>query len=87
MVKNKIFKYFINNVITFLFILVYLGSLACFDNFSNIRAKIYDFSEIIWPLCNKIVRENYINFNVFGTGVAYNAKGDFIFVTILSEPL
>jgi len=62
-----------------------VGSVGCFDNFSNQRSKVYNFFDFGGNLCNRAILDNYSKFDAFGSGVAYNDNGDLVSVFILSE--
>jgi len=53
-----------------------VGSIACFDNFSNSRARIYGLFETYGDICNKKVITNWKHFDSVGTNVGWNANGD-----------
>jgi len=62
-----------------------IGSVGCFDNFSNQRSKVYQFFDFNGNLCNRAILDNYSRFDSFGSGIAYNADGDLVSVFVLSE--
>jgi hypothetical protein len=61
-----------------------LGSYACFDNFSNQRAKVYNLFESSGRVCNRAVREKWSKLDSFGSGIAYNA-GEIVSVFVLAD--
>jgi hypothetical protein len=63
----------------------YIGSAACFDNFSNQKAKIYNYGELPWAICNRVVRDNFGRLEAYGGGLAYNSDGDLVATVVLSD--
>lgn len=75
--NNFSFKYFI--------CLDVVGSLGCFDNFSNQRPRVYNFFDFSGNLCNRAIFDNWSKFDAFGSGIAFNNNGDLASVYVLSE--
>lgn len=65
----------------------YLGSYACFDNFSNQRSKVYQLFESSGGyVCNRAVRDNWSRFDSFGSGIAFDAAaGEYVSVYVLTD--
>jgi len=63
----------------------YIGSAACFDNFSNQRGKVYTYGELPWAICNKVARDAYGRLEAYGGGLAYNSDGDMVAAVVLSD--
>jgi hypothetical protein len=65
---------------------VFLGSYACFDNFSNQRPKVYQLFEGSGNACSRAVRDNWARFDSFGSGIAYDAAaGEYVSVYVLTD--
>jgi len=54
-----------------------VGTIACFDNFTNSKARVYGLFEQYGNICNKQVVANWKQFDSVGTNVGWNANGDF----------
>lgn len=73
---------------TFNIILIKLdevGTIACFDNFTNSRPKVYNLFESYGTICNKEAAKNWKDFDTMGSGVASNANGDVVNVIVLTK--
>ncbi len=69
---------------------VAFGKLACFDNFSNERARVVSLLEKNYDsnlrLCSRAVKDNWRKFDSFGGGLSYDdASGDFVAVFAISD--
>jgi len=64
-----------------------IGSIVCYDNFSNTRAKVYSYGETYGQVCNKAVVDYWTNFDSAGSGFGYNSNGDFFQYTAMSQLL
>jgi len=63
----------------------YIGSAACYDNFSNQKGKVYTYGELPWAICNKVARDSYGRLEAYGGGIAYNADGDMVAAVVVSD--
>lgn len=62
-----------------------LGSISCYDNFSNTRPKVYRLFESFGQICNKDAIRNWKLFDTIGSGIASNQNGDIVNVVALTR--
>lgn len=84
-IYKKIYAFFFKFLVLNIKNIDVIGSVGCFDNFSNQRAKVYNIFSLNSDVCNKAIVDNYSKFDAFGTGVAFNNDGDLVSVFVLSE--
>jgi len=80
-------NFIIKNKFLLTFTLESIGSIVCYDNFSNSRARIYGYAETYNQICNKAVVQYWGNFDSAGSGFGYNSNGDIFQYTALSQLL
>ena len=78
--NNFLKNYSVNNILVLnlkITIVESVGTIACFDNFTNSKARVYGLFEQYGNICNKQVVANWKQFDSVGTNVGWNANGDF----------
>jgi len=61
-----------------------VGTIAVFDNFSNVKPRFYQSTESFTSVFNGKQQENWKKFDSLGTGYSWNSKGDIFSITALS---